>query len=123
MNKKLTIDLLGWGFLLWLIGYGLGILFFTIVPPPLIGWFVTPIGVAITFFVLLKKIQSKSLNYYLLISIAWTLIAVIGDYLFIVKAFNPEDGYYKFDVYLYYSLTFILPLTVGWLKSRRHNEN
>ena len=41
------------------------------------------------------------------------LIAVICDYFFLVKAFNPADGYYKLDVYLYYGLTFILPLAVG----------
>ncbi|OGH15910.1 MAG: hypothetical protein A3C30_03720 [Candidatus Levybacteria bacterium RIFCSPHIGHO2_02_FULL_40_18] len=123
MNKKLFIDLLGWGFLLWLIGYGLGIMLFTLVPPSQIGWFVTPIGVAITLFVLIKKIKSTSPKYYLLIGITWTLVAIIGDYLFIVKAFNPENGYYKFDIYLYYSLTFILPLAVGLLKSRRINED
>jgi len=36
--------------------------------------------------------------------------------LFIVKAFKPADGYYKLDVYLYYALTFALPLIVGWRK-------
>ena len=36
--------------------------------------------------------------------------AIVLDYLLIVKALNPADGYYKLDVYLYYALTFILPL-------------
>jgi hypothetical protein len=31
--------------------------------------------------------------------------------------FKPADGYYKLDVYLYYILTFALPLIVGWRKS------
>jgi len=44
------------------------------------------------------------------------LIAVIFDYLFLVKMFKPTDGYYKLDVYLYYILTFLLPLIVGWRK-------
>jgi hypothetical protein len=44
------------------------------------------------------------------LAIVWTLIAIVFDYLFIVKALNPADGYYKLDVFLYYALTFILPL-------------
>ncbi|HKW00136.1 MAG TPA: hypothetical protein VJN96_09935 [Vicinamibacterales bacterium] len=48
----------------------------------------------------------------------WLLIAVAGDYLFIVKAFKPPDGYYKLDVYLYYALTFAIPLFAGWRMRR-----
>ncbi|HWB31456.1 MAG TPA: hypothetical protein VG736_13195 [Vicinamibacterales bacterium] len=44
----------------------------------------------------------------------WLLIAVGGDYVFIVKAFKPPDGYYKLDVYLYYALTLAIPLVAGW---------
>lgn len=44
---------------------------------------------------------------------------MILDYVFIVKAFNPSDGYYKVDVYLYYALTFLLPVTIGWWTSGR----
>lgn len=117
MSKKRLVDLLGWGFILWLIGYGLGIILFTLVPISLIGWIITPIGVAITLFVLFKKIKSVSVNYYLAISISWTFIAVICDYFFLVKAFHPADGYYKLDVYLYYFLTFTLPLAVWYLKT------
>lgn len=57
-------------------------------------------------------------SYYFCVAIVWTLIAVVLDYVFIVKAFKPADGYYKPDVYLYYVLTFILPLLVGWRKSK-----
>ena len=124
MNRKVLIDTVGWGFLLWLIGYGLGIMLFTIVPAFLIGWIITPIGTAITLFILIKKIKSTSLFYFLTLSIVWTLIAVVFDYIFIVKAFNPPDGYYKFDVYLYYILTFILPLVVGFYKTgQKHSAS
>lgn len=116
MNKKLFKDALGWGFILWLIGYGLGMILFSVVPLFLIGWIIMPIGIAITLWILFKKIKSRSIKYYLLLSIVWALIAVIFDYFFLVKAFNPADGYYKFDVYLYYALTFLLPLLVGWVK-------
>lgn len=58
-------------------------------------------------------------NYYLRMAIGWTLIAVIFDYFFLVKVFKPADGYYKIDVYLYYVLTFVLPLIVGWIKKTK----
>lgn len=107
MNWKLIKDTLGWGFLLWLIGYAFGILLFSIVPLVLIGWIILPIGTAITLWVLFKKINGKTFLYYLTLSVVWTLIAVIFDYFFLVKAFKPADGYYKLDVYLYYTLTFV----------------
>lgn len=116
MNKQLLKDSLGWGFVLWLIGYILGIVFFFIVPQNLIGYFIMPIGIIITFWVLFIKIKSNSFKYYLILSFAWTLIAVIFDYIFIVKGFNSGQSYYKVDVYLYYVLTFIMPLLVGWKK-------
>ncbi len=119
MNRQLIKDTLGWGFLLWLIGYALGIILFILVPPSAIGWIITPIGTAITLWVLFRKIKSKSMRYYLLLAAAWTAIAVVCDYFFLVKTFNPADGYYKFDVYLYYALTFFLPPCVRWWKGRR----
>lgn len=76
-----------------------------------------PIGILITLWILLKKIKAVSLSYYLKLAFIWTLIAIIFDYLFLVKVFNPADGYYKLDIYLYYVLTFIIPLIVGWRKA------
>lgn len=116
MNKSYIKDTLGWGILLWIIGYLLGILLFFVVPPILIGWIIMPIGIIITLWVLLKKISNEKIFYYLILAISWTLIAIILDYFFIVKALNPIDGYYKLDVYLYYALTFILPIIVGFTK-------
>lgn len=113
MTKQLLKDALGWGFILWLIGYALGFVFFALVPPAMIGWFVMPIGAAITLWFLSKKVKAGSPRYFLLLAISWTLIAVIFDYVFLVKALKPADGYYKPDVYLYYGLTFSLPLIVG----------
>lgn len=116
MNKQFCKDAFGWGFVFWLIGYGLGIMLFTVVPMGMIGWIIMPIGVIITLWVLFKKIKGDSLQYYFGVAIVWALIAIIFDYFFLVKAFNPADGYYKFDVYLYYALTFLLPIAVGWYK-------
>lgn len=112
--KQFFKDAFFWGFLVWLIGYGLGIVFFTIVPHNLIGWFVMPIGILISLFVLIKKVKGNTLRYYLGIAIIWTVIAIVCDYFFLVRAFKTTNTYYKFDVYLYYSLTFTLPLIVGW---------
>lgn len=119
INKQLLKDALGWGIILWLIGYVLGIVFFFILPSSLIGWAIMPIGAIITLWVLFKEIKSEDFRYYFVLSVAWLLIAVIFDYLFIVKAMNPADGYYKVDVYLYYTLTFVIPLIVGYQKKMK----
>jgi hypothetical protein len=115
--KQIFKDMFLWGFALWLIGYVLGIVLFAIVPPALIGWVIMPIGIFITLWVLLKKIKADSIRYYILLGFVWALIAVICDYFFLVKIFKPADGYYKLDVYIYYLLTFLLPVIVGWRKS------
>jgi len=115
-SKQFLKDALGWGFVLWLIGYILGIAFFMVVPPNLIGWVIMPIGIIIALWVLYKKVKGDSFQYYIFLAIAWTPIAIVFDYFFLVKLFKPADGYYKLDVYLYYALTFILPVFVGWRK-------
>lgn len=104
-----------WGFILWLIGYILSFILFFVVPSQMIGWIIAPIGTAITLLVLFKKIKSNNFKDYLVLAIVWTLMAVIFDYFLIVKLLNPV-AYYKPAVYLYYSLTFILPLLVGHTK-------
>ncbi len=76
------------------------------------------IGTIITLWVLFKKIKADSFQHYALLAVVWGLIAIVFDYFFLVKAFKPADGYYKLDVYLYYTLTFVLPLVVGWHKQK-----
>lgn len=122
MNTSLYTDVFGWGVGLWLIGYVLGFVLFAVVPVSLIGWVITPIGIVITVWVLLKKIKSTSFNYYVWLGIAWALIAIVFDYIFLVSLLKPADGYYKLDVYIYYGLTFVLPILVGWYKSRMHRQ-
>ncbi len=49
---------------------------------------------------------------------AWVLIAVVLDYLFIVLMFQAT--YYGTDVFVYYTLTFLIPVGVGlYLKRNR----
>jgi hypothetical protein len=118
MNKQLFKEGLGWGFILWLIGYILGIVLFMVVPSAILGWIIMPIGILITLWVLLKKIKGKSLVYFIKIAIIWTLMAIVLDYFLLVKLFKPADGYYKMDVYLYYIITFCLPVAVGYFKKK-----
>lgn len=120
MNGRLVKDGLGWGFALWLIGYALGMLLFAFVPTSLLGWIITPIGTALALWVAFRKVQGDTLSHYVLVALVWVTIAVIGDYLFIVKALNPADGYYKPDVYLYYALTVAIPLLAGWRRTTHH---
>lgn len=122
INKKLLKDSLGWGFILWLIGYALGMILYFFVPISIIGWIIMPFGVVIALWVLFKKIKSDSFRHYLLLAIIWTAIAVVFDYFFIVKLLKPADFYYKTDVYLYYALTFLLPLFTGWNRGRFTNK-
>lgn len=117
-NKQFLKDTFGFGFFLWLFGYLLGIILFFIVSKSMIGWIITPLASLVTLWVLLKKIESVSISHYFLIAVIWTILAIVLDYFFIVKAFQPEDGYYKPDVYLYYILTFVFPVLVGlWKKN------
>ena len=118
-RKQIFVNTLSWGFALWLIGYVLGFIFFAFVPANLIGWFITPIGILVTLWVLFKKIHREKFQCYFGLAVIWTLMAIILDYIFIVKMLHPSDGYYKVDVYLYYVLTFILPVFVGWWKMKR----
>ena len=114
MNMRFLKDAWGWGFVLWVIGYALGVMLFAFVPASVIGWIITPFGTAITLWIAFKKVKGDTLRYFLLVGLVWLLIAVVGDYVFIVKAFKPADGYYKLDVYLYYALTLAIPLVAGW---------
>ena len=114
MQPRLLKDACGWGFVLWLVGYAFGLLLFPLVPAAVIGWIITPFGTAITVWIAFTKVKGTSLRYFTIVGLAWLLIAVGGDYVFIVKAFSPPDGYYKLDVYLYYALTLAIPLVAGW---------
>jgi len=42
----------------------------------------------------------------------WAIIAIILDYIFIVKLFSAVN-YYKTDVFVYYIIIFLIPLIIG----------
>jgi hypothetical protein len=123
MRKQFLKDIFIWGIVIWFMGYILGIVLFPFVSPLFIGWIIMPIGILITIWVLLKKVTVDSLNNYIILAVIWMFIAIIFDYLFLVRVFKPVDGYYKLDVYLYYAITFILPLTIGYIKSKKKIVN
>jgi hypothetical protein len=117
--RFLIRDVLGFGFGLWLFGYLLGVVLFAVVPPAQIGWWVTPFGLAATLLTLWKWVHVGSLRYGAVLGLGWSAIAIAGDYLFIVKLLSPPGGYYKLDVYLYYLMTFGLPIVAAAARSRR----
>lgn len=115
-NKgKIFLNTVFWGFVLWFFGYVLGFVFFVFVPKDLIGWCIMPFGIIATLWVLLKKIKREELMCYFGLGLIWTIMAIVLDYIFLVKMLSATN-YYKLDVYIYYILTFILPLVVGWYK-------
>ena len=119
VNKgKVFLNTVFWGFVLWLFGYVLGFVFFAFVPKDSIGWYILPLGVIATFWVLLKKIKREEFKCYIGLGVIWTIMAIALDYVFLVKMLKAI-GYYKLDVYIYYILTFVLPIIVGWYKFKK----
>jgi len=60
------------------------------------------------------------MQYYAGVGVAWVLIAIGLDYLFIVLLF--QANYYGIDVFVYYTVTFLIPLGVGLFLNRSLNE-
>lgn len=111
-------NMLTWGFLLWLVGYIAGMILFFVVPKDMIGWVITPFATLFTIWVLMKKVKRPELMCYFGTGMVWTIMAVVLDYLFIIRLLNTGSSYYKPDVFLYYVLTFTLPIVVGYWKYR-----
>ena len=115
-------DCAAWGFGLWLFGYALGIVFFFVMPPEMIGWFITPIGLVFTGIVLWKWVHIQTLADGVVAGLSWTVIAIVLDYLFIVRLLMPIDGYYKADVYLYYASALLLPIIAATLNRNQNTS-
>lgn len=117
-NKgKIFLNTVLWGLALWFFGYVLGFVFFALVPKEVIGWYIMPFGLAATLWVLIKKIKREEFGCYVGLGVIWTILAIALDYIFLVKMLSATD-YYKLDVYIYYFLTLILPIVVGYYKIR-----
>ena len=117
-KRKIFLNTIFWGFVLWLFGYILGFVFFAFAPKDLIGWYIMPFGIIATLWVLFKKIKREKFTCYFGLGIIWTTMAIVLDYFFLVKLLKVTD-YYKLDVYIYYILTLIIPIVVGWYKFKK----
>lgn len=118
MQRFLLRDCLGWGVLLWSAGYLLGFLFFPLVPAQTIGWYVMPLGLALTGAILWKWVRVDTLGSAVFLGVSWCAIAILLDYVFIVQLLKPADGYYKLDVFLYYLSALTLPPLAALMRRR-----
>ena len=113
-------DTAGLGTLLWLLGYLASmVLYFTPLAGSM-GWVIaavlTPVTVVVAWWWFAKR-ERLPLCYYAGVGVAWMVIAVVLDYLFIVQLFKTTT-YYAPDVLLYYALMFLIPVGVGWYLDR-----
>lgn len=121
--KQELMDFAGLGILLWLFGYiGSLVLFFSPFVD-MMGWILTVVFAPVTVLITWWWFRNREfpLSYYVRVGLAWTAIAIILDYLFIVQLFQAT--YYGPDVILYYVLTFVIPVAVGcYLAATRENK-
>ena len=115
-------DTAGLGTGLWLVGYLASLLLFFSPFAGSMGWvllvFCTPVTIAVAWWWF--RVRDLALTYYAGVGAAWTVIAVVLDYLFIVLLFQAT--YYGFDVFVYYAMTFLIPVGVGLYLMRARRE-
>jgi hypothetical protein len=113
-TRTKLIDTLGLGFVIWLIGYIASIILWPFISHDILGWVLFVIFIPLTVYLPYRRFRKReeAAGYYFLVALVWLLIAVVFDYLFIIKLFNPS-GYYKLDVFVYYAVTFLMPLVIG----------
>jgi hypothetical protein len=115
-------DTAGLGTAFWLMGYLASLVLFFTPYAGIMGWILlavfTPVTIVITWWWFNQR-KSLPLRYYAGVGGAWMLIAIVLDYLFIVLLFNAT--YYDPDVFVYYAVTFLIPLVVGLYLTRTRN--
>ncbi len=116
-------DTAGLGTVLWLIGYLASLALFFSPFAGTMGWILiaifTPVTIAIAWWWFRQR-ERLPLQYYAGVGVAWVLIAVMLDFLFIVLLFQAT--YYSPDVFVYYALTFLIPVGVGLCLNRSRDE-
>ena len=121
--KQWVKDTAGLGTILWLMGYLASLVLFFTPLAGMMGWILlvifTPITITITWWWFRQR-GPLSLKYYGAIGGAWMLIAIVFDYLFIVLLFQAI--YYSPDVFVYYAMTFLIPVGVGFSLQRTQND-
>ncbi len=120
LSRTMLLDAVGLGFLVWLVGYLAGIALYFVFAPDVLGWVLfvifTPITIGLCYWRFSKR--RESISYYAIVSTVWLIIAVVCDYLFLVRLLN-SPAYYKLDVYVYYASTFLIPFLVDTKFSKR----
>ena len=112
---QLLRNTLGIGALLWLAGYLVSMaVHFSPLSYAIWGRVVLVLYIPALAWVAWRYFTGRelSLHYYAGVGIAWSLIAVMFDYPFIVLRFGAWE-YYTPDVYLYYAVTFLIPAGIG----------
>ena len=117
--KQWITDTAALGTALWLIGYLASLVLFFTPYAGIMGWILlavfTPVTLAITWWWFRHR-EPHPVQYYAGVGVAWVLIAVVLDYLFIVLMF--QTTYYQPDVFVYYTFTFLIPVGVGLYLNR-----
>jgi hypothetical protein len=121
--KQWIKDTAGLGVVFWLVGYLASLVLFFSPFAASMGWILlvifTPVTLVITWWWFHKRGQLP-LQYYAGVGVAWVGIAIVLDYLFIVLLF--QASYYGSDVFVYYIITFLIPLGVGLYLIRTRNQ-
>jgi len=121
--KQWILDTAGLGTGLWLIGYLASLVLFFSPYAGIMGWILiaifTPVTVAIAWWWFRQR-KALPLQYYAGVGVAWVLIAIVLDYLFIVMLF--QAAYYEADVFVYYAVTFLIPVGVGLYLNQTRKE-
>jgi hypothetical protein len=121
--KQWIKDTAGLGTGLWLIGYLASLALFFSPFAGTMGWILivifTPVTIAITWWWFRQR-EHLPLQYYAGVGVTWVMIAVVLDFLFIVLLFRAT--YYGSDVFVYYALTFLIPVGVGLYLRRSRDE-
>lgn len=111
------------GILLWVIGYITSLVLFFSPLYGIMGWLLiavfTPFTLIVTWWWFKERVLP--LSYYFGVGCAWTVIAIVLDYLFIVLLFQAT--YYGPDVFVYYAVTFFIPVIIGYLNLFRQAGN
>ena len=81
-KRKIFLNTVFWGFMLWLFGYILGFVFFALVPKDVLGWYIMPFGIAFILWVLFIKIRREEFGCYIGLGVIWTIMAVVLDMYF-----------------------------------------
>jgi hypothetical protein len=119
--KQWVKDTAGLGTVLWLIGYLASLVLFFSPFAGIMGWILlavfTPVSIAIAWWWFRKR-EHLPVQYYAGVGVACMLIAIVLDYLFIVLLFHAT--YYGPDVFVYYAVTFLIPVGVGLYLIRTH---